>query len=80
MAAFWSFIRAYRVPFHGGRVWVIRAGLLAGMVSMGAADILYAYFSTLGPSWLEPMLDALYVLSYVLVAQAASRQLEIVRS
>jgi hypothetical protein len=66
------------LPFHGGRVWAIWAGLLAGMAAMCAADILYAYFSTLGQSWLEPMLDALYVLSYVLMAQAATRQLEIV--
>jgi hypothetical protein len=68
------------LPFRGGRVWTVWAALLAGFASMSAGDILYAYFSTLGKTWLESILDALFVLSYLLLAQAAVRQWELVRS
>jgi hypothetical protein len=68
------------LPFRGGRVWTIWAALLAGFASTCAGDILYAHFSTLGQSWLEPLVDALYVLSYLLMARATMKQLEVVRS
>ena len=68
------------IAFRGGRVWTIWAALLAGFVSMCAGDILYAYFSTLGQAWLEPILDALFVLAYILMAQATMQQFEAVRS
>jgi hypothetical protein len=64
------------VPFRGGQVWTIWASLLGGFVSMCAADILYAYFATFGKVWLESILDALYVLAYVLIARATAKQLE----
>ena len=62
------------VPFRGGHIWTVWAALLAGFVSMGAADILYAYFVTLGQAWLESLIDVLFVLSYVLVSQATLKQ------
>jgi hypothetical protein len=68
------------VAFRGGRVWTIWAALLGGFVSMCAGDILYAYFSTLGQSWLEPILDALFILAYILMAQATMKQFDAVRS
>ncbi len=68
------------VPFRGGRIWTVWAALLAGFVAMAAADILYAYFVTLGQSWLEAVVDALFILSYILVAQATLKQHELLTS
>lgn len=64
------------LPFRGGAVWTIWAALLGGFASMCAGDILYAYFSTLDKAWLESLLDALYILAYVLIARATWKQLE----
>jgi hypothetical protein len=64
------------LPFRGGQVWTIWAALLGGFASMCAGDILYAYFSSLGKTWLESLVDALYVLAYVLVARATWKQFE----
>jgi hypothetical protein len=68
------------LAFRGGRVAAIWAALLAGFVFMCAGDILYAYFSTLGQAWLEPLLDALYMLAYLLMAQATLKQHAALRS
>lgn len=68
------------LPFRGGKVWTIWAALLGGFASMCAGDILYAYFSSLGKTWLESPLDALYILAYVLVARATWKQLEAIRA
>jgi hypothetical protein len=68
------------VPFRGGRIWTVWAALLAGFVSMGAADIFYAYFVTLGQAWLESLIDVLFLLSYVLVSQATLKQHELITS
>ncbi len=68
------------VPFRGGRIWTVWAALLAGFVAMGAADILYAYFVTLGQTWLESLVDVLFLISYILVAQATLKQREMLAS
>jgi hypothetical protein len=68
------------VPFRGGRIWTIWAALLAGFVSMGAGDILYAYFVTLGQVWLESLIDVLFLISYILVSQATLKQRELLTS
>jgi hypothetical protein len=68
------------LPFRGGQVWTIWAALLGGFAAMCAGDILYAYFSSLGKTWLESLLDALYILAYVLVARAAWKQFEAIRT
>jgi hypothetical protein len=68
------------VPFRGGRIWTVWAALLAGFVLMGAGDILYAYFVTLGASWLDSIIDLLFIVSYVLVAQATLNQRELLTS
>jgi hypothetical protein len=68
------------VRFRGGRIWTVWAALLAGFVAMAAADILYAYFVTLGQSWLESVVDVLFILSYILVAQATLEQHELLSS
>ena len=66
--------------FRGGRIWTIWAALLAGFVSMGAGDILYSYFVTLGQAWLESLIDVLFLISYILVSQAALKQCELLES
>jgi hypothetical protein len=68
------------VPFRGGRIWTVWATLLSGFVAMGAADILYAYFSTLGQAWLESLIDVLFLLAYILVAEATLKQRDLLRS
>jgi len=68
------------IPFRGGRIWTVWAALLAGFVAMAAGDILYAYFVTLGQTWLESAVDVLFILSYILVAQATLKQHELLTS
>jgi hypothetical protein len=68
------------VPFRGGRIWTIWAALLGGFMAMGAGDILYAYFSTLGQASLESLIDVLYLMSYILVSQANLKQRELLTS
>jgi hypothetical protein len=65
--------------FRGGRLWTIWAAILAGFISMGAGDILYAYFVTLGHGDLEPIVDALYTLAYVFLALGCARQYQLSR-
>jgi hypothetical protein len=54
--------------FRGGRIFRAWSLLLAGIVAQCAGDILYAYFSGLGDTVLDPLLHAMYVLSYLFVA------------
>jgi hypothetical protein len=54
--------------FRGGRVFRAWGFLLAGIVAQCAGDILYAYFSGLGDTTLDPLLHAMYVSSYLFVA------------
>jgi hypothetical protein len=68
------------LPFRGGQVWTIWAALLGGFACMCAGDILYAYFSSLGKTWLESLLDALFILAYVLIARATWKQLEAINA
>jgi diguanylate cyclase len=68
------------VAFRGGQIWTIWAALLAGFVSMGAGDILYAYFVTLGQVWLESLIEVLFLVAYILVSQAALKQRDLLTS
>jgi hypothetical protein len=54
--------------FRGGRVFRAWGFLLAGIVAQCAGDLLYAYSSGLGDTTLDPLLHAMYVLSYLFVA------------
>jgi hypothetical protein len=68
------------VRFRGGRIWTVWAALLSGFVAMGAGDILYAYFATLGQGWLESLIDVLFILAYILVAEATLKQRDLLIS
>jgi hypothetical protein len=57
--------------FRGGRVFRAWSLVLAGIVAQCGGDILYAYFSGLGDTLLDPLLHAMYVLSYLFIALGA---------
>jgi hypothetical protein len=50
--------------FRGGAVWRIWLALLAGFVFTALGDILFAYFSTLGFTQLDPAVHAMYLVAY----------------
>jgi hypothetical protein len=56
------------VGFRGGRIFRAWGWVLAGVLAQCAGDILYAYFSGLGETLLDPVLHAMYVLSYLFLA------------
>jgi hypothetical protein len=59
---------------RGGSLWKVWTALLAGFLLLAAGDILFAFFTTLGKTGLEPLLDLAFALSYVLIAKAAVTQ------
>jgi hypothetical protein len=63
--------------FRGGQLWRIWVQLLGGIVFLCGADVLFAYFSSLGQSALDPLLHSLYLAAYCLLAQAALAQVEL---
>jgi len=66
--------------FRGGQVWTVWAALLAGFVFLCAGDVLYAYFATMAQKHLESIVDAMFILAYVFIAQGTVQQYELVKS
>jgi hypothetical protein len=60
--------------FRGGAVWHIWCAMLAGFVFTAVGDILFAYFSTLGLSSLDPAVHAMYLVAYGGLAGGAMEQ------
>jgi hypothetical protein len=60
--------------FRGGSIFRAWAALLAGLIALCAADILYAYFAVMDAHQLEPLVDAAYVLAYLLLALGTEGQ------
>jgi hypothetical protein len=60
--------------FRGGSIFQAWAALLAGMIALCAADILYAYFAVMDAHQLEPLVDSAYVLAYLLLALGTEGQ------
>jgi hypothetical protein len=54
--------------FRGGRIFHAWGFVLAGIVAQSAGDLLYAHYSGLGDTLLDPLLHATYVLSYLFIA------------
>jgi hypothetical protein len=52
-------------------MWEVWTLLLAGFFCMGVGDILFAYFSTLEMTHLDPLLDVMFTWSYMLLAFGA---------
>lgn len=65
--------------FHGGRVWTIWASILAGFVSLAAADTMFAYYDlgAAAVAWLDPLNDITFIVGYTLTALGAARQYEL---
>ena len=60
--------------FRGGSIFRAWAALLAGLIALCAADILYAYFAVMDRQRLEPLVDAAYVVAYLLLALGTEEQ------
>lgn len=67
------------LALRGGSVMRIWLLLVAGVVAMALADVLFAYFSNLGLQGLDPLVDAGFVLAYGCMALAALTQWEALR-
>jgi hypothetical protein len=55
-------------PFRGGAIFRAWAALLGGVVSICAGDLLFAWFSMLGETHLDPLLHGSYLVGYVCFA------------
>ena len=62
------------LPFRGGEIGKAWITLLAGLLAMCMGDIAFAYFSALGQEALNPLLNAMYIVSYGLMARGVRRQ------
>jgi hypothetical protein len=55
-------------PFRGGAIFNAWAALLGGVVAVCAGDLLFAWFSMLGETHLDPLLHGAYMIAYVCFA------------
>jgi diguanylate cyclase len=55
-------------PFRGGAIFRAWTALLGGVISLCAGDLLFAWFSTLGATGLDPLLHASYLIGYLCLA------------
>jgi hypothetical protein len=62
------------LSMRGGSLWKVWMALLLGFVFLAAGDILFAFFTTLGKSALDPLLDVAFAWSYILIARAVVTQ------
>ncbi|HBL27789.1 MAG TPA: hypothetical protein DD490_13205 [Acidobacteria bacterium] len=58
----------------GGRVWTVWALLAGGILCNAAGDILFSYFSGLGKTQLEALIDIAFLLGYGLFAAGVIHQ------
>ncbi len=64
--------------FQGGRVWTVWAALLAGILCTATADMLFADVSDEHLKAVGPLVDLLYILSYMASAVGARAQFRLV--
>ena len=57
-----------------GRIWLL---LLLGFLFLCVGDVLFSYLSTLGQAALDPLVDAMYILSYGSLAAGALLQRDV---
>jgi hypothetical protein len=62
------------LSMRGGSLWKVWMALLVGLVFLAVGDILFAFFTTLGKSALDPLLDVAFAWSYILIARAVVTQ------
>jgi len=66
--------------FRGGSVGTAWIVVLTGFVFMCAGDVLFAYFTALGQTGLDPFVHGAYILSYGLIAGGVRKHLALVAS
>lgn len=64
------------VAFRGGQIWAVWMLLLLGFAFTCAADILFAFLSAGGVVVQRPLMEALYLLSYLALARGALYEYE----
>jgi hypothetical protein len=62
------------VKMRGGTLWLVWARLLAGIVFVALGDVLFAYFTSLKFTALDPLLDLAFAYAYVLLAWGTHTQ------
>jgi len=65
------------MKFRGGSLWVVWLLLLLGFFCVAAGDIVFAYFTTLELTELDPLLDLVFAAAYIFFAWGTRRQLAI---
>jgi hypothetical protein len=66
--------------FRGGSVGTAWLVIVGGIVFMCAGDVLFAYFTALGMTGLDPFVHAAFIVSYGLVAVGVRRHLALVEA
>lgn len=66
--------------FRGGSVGTAWTLVLTGFVFMCAGDVLFAYFTALGQTGLDPFVHGAYILSYGLIAGGVRKHLALLAS
>jgi hypothetical protein len=62
------------LSMRGGSLWKVWMALLLGFVFLAVGDILFAFFTTLEKTGLDPLLDVAFGWSYILIARAVVTQ------
>jgi hypothetical protein len=65
-------------PFRGGAIFRAWGALLGGVVAMCAGDLLFAWFSMLGATDLDPLLHAAYLTGYLGLALGTGQHRDLV--
>jgi hypothetical protein len=66
--------------FSGGRVARVWFALLLGLVVLAGGDVAFAYLTSMGQEHLDPLVDFLFLASYVILARATLYQVELLGS
>jgi hypothetical protein len=68
------------LAMRGGAAWKLWAALLGGFLFLCVGDILFAYLPTIGRAGVDPLIHAMYILSYALTAYGVLHQHELLTS
>jgi hypothetical protein len=68
------------LAMRGGAAWKMWAALLGGFLFLCVGDILFAYLPSIGRQGVDPLIHAMYILSYALTAYGVLHQHELLTS
>jgi hypothetical protein len=68
------------LAMRGGAAWKMWVALLGGFLFLCVGDILFAYLPAIGREGVDPLIHAMYILSYALTAYGVLRQHELLTS